>query len=489
MTALDLLSLLPLVVLSAGSVVMLLAAAFWRKQGVSAVLAVAVFTLGLAALPVAARLGPWPVKLKPLLILDSYSFFYMGLLFAAGLVVAALSEGYLSRKEGNHEEFHVLLVLATLGGAFLCAASHFVSLFLGLELMSVSLYALIGYLRFNERSLEAALKYLILASTSAAFLLFGLALIYAHSGTMDLEALGRTLREGSLPGATRDLFLAGGMCLVLVGVGFKLAVVPFHLWTPDVYQGAPAPVTAFVATASKGAMLALFLRYFLPAGPEAQGILGPVITLIAAASMIAGNILALMQTNVKRILAYSSIAHLGYILVAFQAGGAEAVRTVNFYIAAYFVTTLAAFGVVTILSGPERDAELLEDYRGLLWRKPSLGIVMAAALLSLSGIPLTAGFLGKFLVVRSGVGSSLWVLLFILAASSAIGIYYYLRILVQLFLPPAAERVEKDRVPALTVSWRDRLVLAALLLALVWIGAWPGPFLDLVRTTAQSVGQ
>ena len=229
--------------------------------------------------------------------------------------------------------------------------------------------------------------------------------------------------------------LLAGLVMIISGLGFKLAVVPFHLWTPDVYEGAPAPVTAFIATVSKGAVFALVLRYFTRIDIHAHTALFLIITLIAVASMFAGNLLALLQTNVKRILAYSSISHLGYLLVTVLASGPTAVTAAAFYLAAYFITTLGAFGVVAVLSRPERDADRLEDYRGLVWRRPWLAGVFTAMLFSLAGIPLTAGFVGKFYVVAAGVGSALWLAVVALAINSVIGLFYYLRIVVALFTP------------------------------------------------------
>jgi NADH-quinone oxidoreductase subunit N len=268
------------------------------------------------------------------------------LIVTAGFSVAALSYSYLEKHEGHHEELYLLLVLATLGCTVLAAASHFASFFLGIELLSVSLYALAAYLRHSDRSVEAGVKYLILAAVSSAFILFGMALVYAGTGSM---AFPEIAARAAIAGGRSLSFLAG-IGMIIVGLGFKLAVVPFHLWTPDVYEGAPAPVTAFIATASKGAVFALVLRYFIAVDVHRHAPLLAILTSIAVASMFAGNLLALLQTNVKRILAYSSISHLGYLLVTMLASGPLAATAAAFYLTAYFVTTLSAFGVVAALS-------------------------------------------------------------------------------------------------------------------------------------------
>src|SRR5690606_34972693 len=235
-----------------------------------------------------------------------------------------------------------------------------------------------------------------------------------------------------------------GVGLMVVGAGFKLGVVPFHMWTPDVYEGAPAPVTAFIATVSKGGMVVLLVRFFMSIDGFRYPALITIFTIISVASMFAGNILALQQQNVKRVLAYSSIAHLGYLLVAFIAADELGVEAVGFYLMAYFATSLGAFGVVTVLSDKDRDAERMEDYRGLLWRRPGLATIFTVTLLSLAGIPLTAGFIGKFYLIASGIGTNQWLLVVLLAVNSIIGLFYYIRIVAIMFEPAESARL---RVP------------------------------------------
>jgi NADH-quinone oxidoreductase subunit N len=464
--------LLPLLVPSGAAVAAMLAIAFRRSHALAAGVSILGLAGGIVALPLTAAAQPREVT--ALLLLDGYASFFIGLVLAATLAVAVLAHGYLARRAGRREELYVLLLLAAVGAGVLAASTHFASLFLGLEILSVSLYALIAYDRASARGLEAAIKYLVLAAGSAAFLLLGLALVYAETGTMELSALAPILS-----GPRLGPVVLGGLALVLVGVGFKLAVVPFHLWTPDVYEGAPAPVTAFLATVSKGAMLALLLRYFMSVEAAPFRL---VVALVAIASMLVGNLLALWQENLKRLLAYSSIAHLGYLLVAFLAGGRAAVAAVGFYLVAYFATTLAAFGVVGALSGPERDADALEEYRGLAWRRPALAGVLTLALLSLAGIPLTAGFVGKFHVLAAGVDAGLWAALIVLVAGSGVGIYYYLRVVVALFQRPEASAAWPRLAPA------SGVVLGLLVAALLWLGIFPARLLALIAATAGRLG-
>jgi NADH-quinone oxidoreductase subunit N len=479
MTLADLIALLPFIVLAATAVVIMLVLAGRRSHRLTALLALAGLALAFITLPLASSAGG-ARQVTSLLIVDGYALFYVGLICAAAFAAAILAYGYLEKRVDDPEEYYILLLLATLGSSILVASSHFASFFLGLEILSVSLYALIAYLRTNPDSIEAGIKYLVLAGASSAFLLFGMALIYAQSGTMELARLA-SLR--TTPGNAQDVLLLTGLGMLVVGIGFKLAVVPFHMWTPDVYQGAPAPVTAFIATVSKGAMAALLLRYFNRVDVHAFGSLFVVFALMAVASMLVGNLLALLQNDVKRILAYSSIAHLGYLLVAFLASGGSAVMAMTFYLIAYFITMLGAFGVITALSGPDRDADALDDFRGLFWRRPWLAAILTASLLSLAGIPLTAGFVGKFFILAAGVGSALWALVIVLVVSSAIGLYYYLRIVVAMYLQPLPGQ-------AAPLAWplAGSLVLAALTLLLVWLGVYPAPLINMIQAAAASLG-
>lgn len=483
MSAADLSPLLPLLVLSGTTVAVLLGIALGRRHLPTAAASAGGLALAIALIPAASASSPGGVT--PLLTLDRFAFFYMGLLLAASFAVCLLSYGYLEGRRGNREEFYVLLLLATLGSAVLAAGTHFASFFLGLELLSVALYALIAYSRAGGvRPVEAGLKYLVLAGASSAFLLFGMALVYARFGEMEFARIGASVAAAR---GFRDPYLLAGTAMILTGVGFKLAVVPFHMWTPDVYEGAPAPVAAFVATVSKGAVFALLLRYLFASGTYGAAPVVKLLGLVSVASMLAGNLLALLQDNVKRILAYSSIAHLGYLLVALLAGGSLAAEAATFYLVAYFVTTLGAFGVITVCSGEDRDADAIDDYRGMFWRRPWLAGAFAAALFSLAGIPLTGGFLGKFYVVAAGVRSEAVVPVLVLVAGSAIGLYYYLRIIVAMCSrdqggDPAS--VRPDGMPAPVPA---KLVLAGLTLLLVILGVYPSPWMRLIRAAVASL--
>lgn len=414
------------------------------------------------------------ITLEPLFIIDGFGLFNTGLIIISTLVVVMISYPYFEQREERKEEYYILLILATLGACMLVISKHFISLFLGLEILSIALYGMIAYLRKRARSDEAGIKYLILAAFSSAFLLFGMALVYTETGTMDFEGIATYMfTQEKLP-----LIMSTGFGLMIVGIGFKLGIVPFHLWTPDVYEGAPAPVTAFIATVSKGGMIILLVRFFVIINGYHYPVLVTTFTVLSIASMFVGNFLALRQNNVKRILAYSSIAHMGYILVAFLAGGELGAEAVCFYLVAYFATSLGAFGIIAVLADEDRDAERLDDYKGLLWSRPWIASGFIAALLSLAGIPLTAGFIGKFYIVAAGVSTHRWLLVIMLAINSVIGLFYYIKIIAVMFERPTAE--EKTSLHP-KLYWVNLAALLMLAIVMIWLGVSPQGLIALIR--------
>jgi len=473
----DLTAILPLIVLSGAIVTVMLAIASYRNHRITALLSVLGLILCLIAI--------WPAstvasrRVTPLLVIDRYALFYMGLIFAASIAVLLLSYGYLAARRERPEEFYLLVLVATLGAAALVASDHFASFFLGLETLSISLLGLIAYPRDHEKPIEAGVKYLILAGISSAFLLFGMALVYARLGSMEFTRIAALLAVKDDP---PDLYWLTGLALIFTGIGFKLSVVPFHMWAPDVYEGAPAPVAAFVAVVSKGAMFALLLRYFVTTNADVFGPVPMMVEIVAVASILVGNLLALLQNNIKRILAYSSIAHLGYLLVAFLAGGALRIEAVTYYLVAYTVMTVGAFGIITVLSTSSAVAEVedLDAYRGLIWRRPWLGGSFAAMLLSLAGIPLTMGFIGKFYAIAGGVSASLWPAVIALIVGSVIGLFYYLRVIVAICTPAC----EGPAAYAGAVPMIGGATLAALTLMLIGLGVYPTPLVHLIQLTA-----
>jgi len=457
--------------------------AIHRSHALSFSIATGGLLLACISLAPASHHLPHPVT--PLFTVDGYALFYEGLILLSSLTICLLSRAYLdARKLQRCDEYYLLLLTATLGAAALVASTHYASFFLSLETLSLSLIALISYVRGHDRPLEAGIKYLILSGVSSAFLLFGIAILYAGLGTLSFSSITHASLAGTALSAPP---LLGGIALVLVGIGFKLSLVPFHMWAPDIYEGASAPVTAFVAVVSKSAVFALLLRLFTATGAFHAGPLTIVLGAVAVLSMLAGNLLALLQRNVKRILAYSSIAHLGYALVALLVGGPFAIEAVSVYLVAYAIMTLGAFAVMTLLppSDSLRDADLIDDYRGLFRSRPGLSLAFAASLLSLAGIPLTVGFIAKFYAVASGVDGSHSVLLGTLVAGSIIGLYYYLRVIVAMTAAPLIMQDDQAaRAGGVHQGVLGNAVVAALVLLLIGLGAYPTPLLALIRASA-----
>ena len=441
----DLVIVLPHIVLAAGTVAALLAAAFARRH--ATVMYISVSTLLCSFVSLGILTPHLPAAFTGLFFLDGLSAISSGLVLFASLCVAVLAYPYFTMHRVPAREFSILLMLATLGCLVIVASSHFSSLFLGIELVGIPLVVLAAYHRGSPIGIEAGFKYLILSGVSSAVLLFGIALLYAGSGSL---AFGPALASLADPSARTPLTHLGA-ALLIAGMGFKLALVPFHLWAPDVYQGAPAPVTLFVATASKAAMITALLRLFPPAVIAGDSYLFILFAVFSVASMTVGNLLALRQPSLKRILAYSSIAHSGYLLVAFLSAGFLAYTAIILYLMFYVVTNLCAFGVVSLLSGGGGDADDLDDYTGLSWRKPWMTLILTIAVLSLLGIPLTAGFIAKFSVVAAGMASMHLVLVLALAINTAVSAFYYLRIIMAMF-------IGQDDVLAVEIRHSERRV-------------------------------
>ena len=414
-----LIALLPLLVTSLTAVVVMLAIAARRNHALTFILSVVGLNLALLSIIPALEVGP--IEVTPLLLIDNFACYYMALVLAASLACITLIHAYLGGASGkgypgNHEELYPLVLLSAAGGLVLVSAQHLAGLFIGLELLSVPTYGMIAYAFFNKRSLEAGIKYMVLSAAGSAFLLFGMALLYAESGNLAFADSGVSLARES------SQLVQIGIGMMLIGLAFKLSLVPFHLWTPDVYEGTPAPVAAFLATASKVAVFAVLLRLYQISPAMTGGWLSDLLTLIAIASILFGNLLALLQNNLKRLLGYSSIAHFGYLLVALVASKGLAVEAVGVYLATYVLTSLGAFGVITLMSTPYsgRDADALYEYRGLFWRRPYLTAVLTVMMLSLASLNWLLRYAGP------EQGMERWGLYLSLLTAALIGLAAYL---------------------------------------------------------------
>jgi NADH-quinone oxidoreductase subunit N len=425
-------TILPHGILFAGTVVALLAAAVTRMRAVVPSLAVLTILGSLWSFTV-IRQGSF----AGLLVVDGISVISIGLILFVALCITVLAYPYFQMHDTLSHEFFLLLMMASLGGLVVASSSHFAPLFLGIELLGIPLVVMAAYRPDHPGGLEAGVKYLVLAGMSSAVLLFGIALLYADSGHLQIGPAVDALRTLS----ARSPIYHIGIVLIVAGLGFKLALVPFHFWAPDVYEGAPAPVTIFAATISKAAVITILVRLFPPPVIEQDRFLFALFAALSLGSMTLGNLLAVRQRNVKRMLAYSSIAHNGYLLVAFLSGGPLATMAVVLYLISYVITNLGAFSVVSLLSRKDGDAQDLDDYAGLSWRRPWIAGVMTVAVLSLLGIPLTAGFIAKYSLVAAGVASMHLVLVLALVLNTAVSAYYYLRIVMTMYRGP-------DEVPA-----------------------------------------
>jgi NADH-quinone oxidoreductase subunit N len=468
MTTLDFLCLTPFIIVASAPVVMMLTLPVARNLKV--IYGFSLFMFSAAFLSLFFIASHLPHQLEPLIIIDSYGLLFLGMILFTGILLTLLSYIYLHQHGGEREEYFIILFVATLGACILVVANHFITFFLGLETLSISLYVMIAYLKYRDYSIEAGVKFLVIASVATAFLLFGMALIYAVTGTMSFTGIALQLTSIGLT----PLVLTG-LGMMLAGIGFKLALVPFHMWAPDVYQGAPAPVTAFIATVSKGAVMAIALRFFISIKGYEKSNLILVITVTAVLSMFTGNLLALRQTNFKRLLAYSSIAHMGYLMITLLTGTANGIQAALFYLISYTITSLGAFGIISVLSLCDRDTGEIKDLEGLFRKNPWLAMVLTLVLFSLAGIPLTAGFIAKFYLVLEGVRSGLWILAFSLIINTVISLYYYLRVIKTMFTVS-----ETGSYAPLPIA--AHFVLAAVTIGILFLGILPAFITDIIKS-------
>jgi NADH-quinone oxidoreductase subunit N len=442
----DLMRVLPELIWCGFGMLIMLLQPFTRSRAFFTSLAL----VGAAAGTLSILVGPSGTAFTGLIQKDSFSIFFHLLIGGVVCLVVLAAEPYLQRENLDAAEFFALVLFATAGMGVLASAQELLTAFVGLEMSSISSYVLAGYRRDSLKSSEAALKYFLLGSFATAFFLYGIALVYGVTGTTFLDRMADT--------EPTQILLKLGLALMLIGLGFKVALAPFQVWTPDVYEGAPTPVTALFSAGPKAAAFALLLRIFAVV-PAATHFWFWAFWILAVLTMFAGNLGALVQTNVKRLLAYSSIAHAGYILVAFAAvtalaGGQEdlgpipAYAAVLFYLLSYALVKVGAFTIVSQLGGKGEKLVTLDDYSGLAERQPVAAAVLSLFLLSLLGLPVTAGFFGKFYVFKAAVHSNLIWLAVLMAINSVIGAYYYLRVMVVMYMrEPSAEMKAAGPVP------------------------------------------
>ena len=464
MSVTDLNTVLPILVLIAGGIVLLLVDLVIPRENkaYTAYLSIGVMLIALLAVPVYA--GQTLSGFSGMIVADNYSLLLDGLLLVIGMITVLLTLRYNEARGIMRGEFFPLTLFALSGMLLMGHAANLLIVFVAIELLSIPLYILCGIARPNLDSEESALKYFLLGAFASGFLVYGIALIYGATGTTNLAAIATAVTSGAVSANSGLLLVGTG--LVLVGLGFKVAVAPFHMWTPDVYEGAPTTVTAFMATATKAAGFAAVVRVFLFGLAPIIDTWQPIVAVLAALTMIIGNVIALSQTNLKRMLAYSSIAHAGYLLTGVAAGGPEGTTGVLYYLAAYAVTSLAGFAVMTAMANEAGENQNLDAYAGLFRRRPLMALVMAVSLFSLLGIPPTAGFVGKFYLFQAAVNAGLVWLVVIGVLTTVVSAGYYLRLIVIMFMrEPSDAPIEGSNLPrnaAMLVS-----VVAVLLLGVL----------------------
>ncbi len=466
-TTLNIASTLPqLVVAGTGMLVMIAdALSGRRRKGWIAYLALAGLVVGLGC--VALR-GIGLPAFDGMLAADGLSAAFAVVLIGAAVLSVLMAMGYLQREGLDPGPYYALVLFATTGSLVMAAATDLIAVFIGLEVLSISLYVLAGYAKGDAASREASLKYLLLGAFASAFFLYGIALLYGATGSTRFAAMVEALQQG----AAADPLLWAGVALLTVGLGFKLALVPFHTWAPDVYQGAPTTVTAYMSVASKAAAFAALLRVALDVLGPVQPLVGTILAILAVLTMTVGNILAVVQTDVKRLLAYSSVAQAGYVLVAVAAGGRLGASAVLFYLLSYLFTNLGAFAVLTAWQRKGEAGIAASSLAGLGFRRPWSAAALSLCLLSLTGIPLTAGFAGKLYLFGAAVEAG-WVWLAIVAVlNTVVSAFYYLHLIVIMYMREPGEQVPEGRL-----GWAAGLALLLCVAGVLLLGLVPGPAL------------
>ena len=423
-------------------------------------------------------------QITALFTCDGYGLLYTSLILIIAITVSSLAYRWFVEEHLPHGLFYVILLFMTLGGITLVYASHLIAFFIGIELLSIPFVGLIGYQYIQTHSLEAAVKYMILSAVASAFLLMGIAFYYASTGELTFSGLSYQLSTMSYP----SNLLLMGVCLILVGIGFKLSLVPFQLWLPDVYQGAPTVVALLLSTVGKVALFCAIARLFLLAPIVNNETIRMILVMMAFLSILWGNLVALMQTSLKRLLAYSSIAHFGYLLIALISVQYQvlALETIGVYLIGYILANICILGVISLESHSNelQDHENEVDLSGLFWRRPILALTMGIGLLSLAGVPLTAGFVGRFLLVLLGVTAELWWLIAAIVIGSALGLYFYARLIINLYIRPTYRDDQLLNNPVIKLKWQDiktsELIIGLSALLILICGIYPKWLFNLV---------
>jgi len=467
----DLVSLAPVLVLSVFTMLVLLMDLFIGKNK-SGLVFISLTGLLLTAVSSFAKTD-WPVRsFGGSYVVDHLSVFFTMVFCISSALAILISVEYNRREKIRVGEYYSLILFCTVGMIILASSTDLIMIFLGIEIVSLCLYVLAGIRRGDVRSSEAALKYFLLGAFATGFLLYGMALLYGTTGTTKLAGIAEAIGSGQM--SSQPLVLMG-MVLLVLGFGFKVAAVPFHMWTPDVYQGAPTPVTAFMAVGPKAAAFAAFFRVFTEAMPELASSWDMILSIIAVITMFVGNLGAIVQTNIKRLLAYSSISHAGYLLIAIIARNSLGGSALVFYMLVYAFMIFGAFGIVILIGREGKENLELEDYSGLGFQSPLLALSMSIFLLSLGGLPPLAGFIAKFYIFQAALNEGYVILVVLAVLNSAISFYYYLRVIVYMYMKEPQGEFQ------ITLTPITLLVVVISVLVTVELGLFPGPVLSLAQ--------
>jgi NADH-quinone oxidoreductase subunit N len=483
-------ALLPEIIVCIGGMVVLLAGVSGRRtrdtaeenrpDSSSDLGWIALATLLLAAMANGWLYGIVEVGRTGLIAVDGFRLFANWIFLIGAALGILVSLAYVDRQRLQAGEYYGLMLFATAGMMFMAGARDLIVVFLGLEVMSISVYALSAFNRRDRKSGEAGLKYFLLGAFSTGFFLYGIALVYGSTGSTNLTTVADVVRSGTIQAP----FLVVGIALLAIGFGFKVSAVPFHMWTPDVYEGAPTPVTAFMSVTVKTAAFVAFFRVFFTAFEAVYAEWYSILWWLAAITMVVANLIALVQPSVKRMLAYSSVAHAGYLLVAVTAANEMAAAGLLFYLLVYTLMNIGAFAVVLTVSRQGEENQRIEDYAGLGLRQPALGVVLTIFLLSLAGFPGTAGFMGKIYLLQGAVDAQLWTLAVILVLATVLSYYYYLRVAWYAWM---REPIRADQHDGIYIPGATRLVLAAGVAVILLLGIFPSGVLDLARASVEGM--
>ncbi len=473
--AIDLSAIAPEITLVLTAILLLMLEVFAANKGRDHLGYIALGGVLVAAFLTTRLIGEPTSTFAGMYVVDNFgTFFKLTMLLAVGMTTL-MSMRYNEENGVDSGEYYAMLLFVTIGGFFMASGADLMTLFLGLETLSVALYVLAGYTRTRLASNEASLKYFILGALSSGFLLYGMALLYGGTGSTKLAHIGMAISHGQV-----NMPLVGaGMLLMLIALAFKVAAVPFHMWTPDVYQGAPLPVTAFMSAGPKAAAFAFFIRLFTEAFSSMQGEWWPILWILAVVTMTVGNVIALAQDNVKRMLAYSSIAHAGYLLVGVTVGSEAGVSAVLLYLLIYTFMNIGAFAVVSVVAGKEEKYTTFADFAGIGFRRPLLSLTLGIMIFSLAGIPPMAGFIGKFYLFMSALeGGYVW-LAIIGVLNSVVSVYYYLKLTVYMYLKDEGSAVEASTAP-FSPAMAVALVIAVY--GVLAIGVMPSGYVAFAKT-------